>query len=195
MAPRQGIARAPVDLPLDCPAHRACEERHKNCSSSTLPAHLAHAAAGRMTIVTHTAHRFVDTYDTIYGGKHDGAEGGGGARHIRVLPSATSGIFRRYTMSPCAATKRRNARLTAFWAHAARRQNRRSSATRETTPPNPGCPGPPIAMARSLAGRLNHPVSRVPTAEAHRREAPASQAGASRDHSIAREEGGGGWCM
>jgi hypothetical protein len=85
-----------------------------------------------------------------------------------------------------------------FGQNAARRQNSRSSATRETTPPNPGCPGPPIAMARSLAGRLNHPVSRVPAAEAHRRRAPASQAsqaGASRRNPCAREEEGGGCCM
>ena len=40
--------------------------------------------------------------------------------------------------------------------NAARRQNSCSSATRETTPTNLGCPGQPIAMARSLAGRLAH---------------------------------------
>jgi len=40
-----------------------------------------------------------------------------------------------------AATQRRNARPTAFWRHAARRQNSCSSATRETTPANPGRPG------------------------------------------------------
>ena len=61
-----------------------------------------------------------------------------------------------------------------FGQNAARRQNSRSSATRETTPANPGCPGQPIAMARSLAGRLNHPVLRVCAADTVRREAAAS---------------------
>ena len=40
-----------------------------------------------------------------------------------------------------AATKRRNARPTAFWLRAARRQNAHSSATREATHTNPGSPG------------------------------------------------------
>jgi len=62
-----------------------------------------------------------------------------------------------------AATQRRNARLTAFWRHAHRRQNSHSSATRETTPANPGRPGHPIAMARSLAGRLKHRAARAAT--------------------------------
>ena len=38
---------------------------------------------------------------------------------------------------------------TAFWVHAARRQNSCSSATREATPANPGRAGQPIALARS----------------------------------------------
>ena len=75
-----------------------------------------------------------------------------------------------------AATKRRNARATAFWAHAARRRNSCSAATREATHANPGRPGPPIALARSPVGRLNDPPRRVPAAHAQQRRSPASQA-------------------
>ena len=55
--------------------------------------------------------------------------------------------------------RRRNAETRVrphFGQNAARRQNCRSSATRETTPANPGRPGQPIAMPRSPAGRLAH---------------------------------------
>jgi len=55
--------------------------------------------------------------------------------------------------------QRRNAETRVqphFGDRAARRQNSCSSATRETTPANPGRPGQPIAMARSPAGRLAH---------------------------------------
>ena len=94
--------------------------------------------------------------------------------------------------------RRRNAETRVpphFGQNAARRQNCRSSATRETTPANPGRPGQPIAMARSLAGRLNHPVLRVCAADTERRGARPSQAGALRDQLIARRERGGGCCM
>ena len=94
-----------------------------------------------------------------------------------------------------AETKRRNARATAFRAHAARRQNAHSSATPEATPANPGRPGQPIAMARSPAGRLEHRPGRVPAAHAQQRRATGTQAGASRRGYNAREGGGGGWCM
>ena len=82
-------------------------------------------------------------------------------------------------------SKRRNARATAFWAHAARRQNAHSSTTREATPANPGRPGQPVAMVRSPAGRLKHRPSIVPAALYQRRRAPASQAAALRDQTIA----------
>ena len=75
--------------------------------------------------------------------------------------------------------RRRNAETRVrphFGQNAARRQNSCSSATRETTPAIPGRPGQPIAMARSLAGRLNHPVSRVCAADTERRGAPACEA-------------------
>ena len=78
--------------------------------------------------------------------------------------------------------RRRNAETRVrphFGQNAARRQNSCSSATRETTPAIPGRPGQPIAMARSLAGRLNHPVSRVCAADTERRGAPRRSVSAS----------------
>ena len=86
-------------------------------------------------------------------------------------------------------SKRRNARATAFWAHAARRQNAHSSTTREATPANPGRPGQPVAMVRSPAGRLKHRPSIVPAALYQRRRAPASQAGLTGRSSAALNEG------
>ena len=78
---------------------------------------------------------------------------------------------------------------TAFWAHAARRQNAHSSTTREATPANPGRPGQPVAMVRSPAGRLKHRPSIVPAALYQRRRAPASQAGLTGRSSAALNEG------
>ena len=86
-------------------------------------------------------------------------------------------------------SKRRNARATAFWAHAARRQNAHSSTPREATPANPGRPGQPVAMVRSPAGRLKHRPSIVPAALYQRRRALASQAGLTGRSSAALNEG------
>ena len=71
-------------------------------------------------------------------------------------------IWARY-LAARAATTRRNARPTAFRRHAARRQNSCSSATRETTPADPGRSGQPIARVRSPAGRLRHRAARAAT--------------------------------
>ena len=97
------------------------------------------------------------------------------------------------------ATKRRNARATAFWRHAARRQNSCSSATRETTPQilaargSPsrwrGCPRVGSRIAREPL------VQQKPHAAMCRPPRPASKAGASRRKYNAREEEGKWWCM
>jgi hypothetical protein len=100
--------------------------------------------------------------------------GGRAAPAARARPGApTDGAQRGGAIGP--PVRRRNAQThAACWAHAARRQNAHSAATREATPTNPGRPGQPVALPRSPAGRLNHPLSRVPAAATQCREAAAS---------------------
>ena len=101
-------------------------------------------------------------------------------------------------------SKRRNARATAFWAHAARRQNAHSSTTREATPANPGRPGHPIAMVRSGdrgRPRVGSSIAcsafprRTPHTAERRPPSPASKSAALRDQVIARRVRGGVRCM
>ena len=103
-----------------------------------------------------------------------------------------------------AATQRRNTRATAFWTHAARRQNAHSSATREATPANPGRPGHPIAMVRSGdrgRPRVGSSIAcsafprRTPHTAERRPPSPASKSAALRDQVIARRVRGGVLCM